>query len=87
METLEGDIYGESEKKNVLNIHAPNQTKMIRFNKKIFMTKFRKDIMKRSKLRNKFDRNRNHENWYNFKIQRNYCVNVLGKRINNIIKT
>ena len=49
METL-GDIYGESEKKNVLNIHAPNQTKMIRFNKKIFMTKFRKDIMKSQNL-------------------------------------
>ena len=37
------------------------------------MTKLRKEIMKRSKLRNKFNRNRNHQNWYNFKIQRNYC--------------
>ena len=35
--------------------------------------------MKRSKLRNKFNRNRNHENWCNFKFQRNYCVNLLRK--------
>ena len=74
METLEGVTYGGSEKKfTVLNIHAPTQTKMIRFNKNRFMTKLRKEIMKRSKLRNKFNRNRNHQNWYNFKIQRNYC--------------
>ena len=38
-------------------------TKMIRFNNNVFMTKeLRKKIMKRSKLRNKFNRNRNHEN-------------------------
>ena len=74
METLEGVTYGGSEKKfTVLNIHAPTQTKMIRFNKNRFMTKLRKEIMKRSKLRNKFNRNRNHENWCNFKMQRNYC--------------
>ena len=35
--------------------------------------------MKGSKLRNKFNRNRNHENWCNFKFQRNYCVNLLRK--------
>ena len=35
--------------------------------------------MKRSKLRNKFNRNRNHENWCTFKFQRNYCVNLLKK--------
>ena len=39
----------------------------------------RKEIMKRSKLRNKFNRNRNYENWCNFKFQRNYCVNLLRK--------
>ena len=44
------------------------------------MTKeLRKEIMKRSKLRNKFNRNRNHENWCNFKTQRSYCVNFLRK--------
>ena len=35
--------------------------------------------MKRSKLRNKFKRNRNHENWSNFKIQKNYSANLLSK--------
>ena len=54
--------------------------KMIKFNNIVFVTKeLRKEIMKRSELRNKFNRNRNHENWCNFKFQRNYCVNVLRK--------
>ena len=82
LETLEVDTYGEFEKKftNVLNTHAPIKTKMIRFNNNVFITKeLRKEIMKRSKLRNKFNRNRNHENWCNFKFQRNYCVNLLRK--------
>ena len=35
--------------------------------------------MKRSKLRNKFNRDRNHENWSNSKFQRNYFVNLLRK--------
>ena len=39
----------------------------------------RKEIVKRSKLRNKFNRNRNHGNWCNFKFQRNYCVKLLRK--------
>ena len=44
------------------------------------MTKeLRKEIMKRSKIRNKFKRSRNHENRCNFKFQRNYCVNLLRK--------
>ena len=82
METLQGGTYGEFEKKftNALNTHAPNKTKMIRFNNNVFMNKeLRKEIMKRSKLRSKFNRNRNHENWCNFKFPRNYCVNLLRK--------
>ena len=65
LETLEGDTYGEFKKRltNVLNIHAPIKTKMKRFNNNAFMTmELGKEIMKRSKLRNKFNRNRNHEN-------------------------
>ena len=65
---------------NVLNTHAPIKTKMIRFNNNVFITKeLRREIMKRSKLRNKFNRNRNHENCCNFKFQRNYCVTLLRK--------
>ena len=71
--------YGEFEKKiNILNIHGPTKTKMIRFKNNAFMTKeLRKEIMKRSKIRNKFNRNRNLENECNFKLERNYCVNLL----------
>ena len=47
---------------NVLNIRAPIRTKMIRFNNNVFITKeLRKEIMKRSKLRNKFNGNIIHE--------------------------
>ena len=81
LEILEGDTYGEFEKNtNVLNTHAPIKIKMIRFNNNDFMTKeLRKEIIKISKLRNKFNRNKNYENWCNFKFQRNYCVNLLMK--------
>ena len=36
LETLEGDTYGEFEKKNVLNTHAPIKIIMISFNKNVF---------------------------------------------------
>ena len=70
-ETLEVDTYGQFGKKftNVLNTRASMKTKMIRLYNNAFMTKvLRKDIMKKSKLRSKFNRNRNHENWWNFKF-------------------
>ena len=52
---------------------------MRRFNNSALMTKkLRKEITKRSKLKNNF-KNRNHENWYKCKAQRNYCVNLLRK--------
>ena len=42
------------------------------------MTKtFRKTIMKRSKLRNKFNEERNIENCSEYKRQRNLCLNLL----------
>ena len=41
--------------------------------------KLRKKTMKRLKLKNNFNNNRNHENWCRYKIQRNYCVNLLRK--------
>ena len=44
------------------------------------MTKeLRKEIMLRSKLKNKFNKERNHINWYNYKRQRNRCLSILGK--------
>ena len=42
------------------------------------MTKtFRKTIMKRSKLRNKFNEERNIENCSEYKRQRSLCLNLL----------
>ena len=34
-------------------------------------------IMKRSKLKNKVNKERNPKNWSNYKQQRNYCSNLL----------
>ena len=65
---------------NALNISAPLKMKMLRFNSSAFMTKkLWKEIMKRSKLKNNFNKNRNHENWCQYKTQRNYCVILLRK--------
>ena len=44
------------------------------------MTKaLRKPIMVRSKLKNKYNKNRTEENWDSYKKQRNFCVNLLRK--------
>ena len=39
----------------------------------------RKAIMVRSKLKNKYNKNRTEENWDSYKKQRNFCVNLLRK--------
>ena len=68
---------------NDLNIYAPLKTKMLRFN--WFMTKkLRKEIMKRSRSKNNFNKNRNHENWCKYKTQRNYCVIFSENQKSNI---
>ena len=38
-----------------------------------------KEIMLRSKLKNKFNKERNHINWCNYKCQRNRCLSILRK--------
>ena len=64
--------------KVTLNKLAPLKQKLIRNNNQPFMTKtLRKAIMKRSKLRNKFNKERNIENWSEYKRQRNLCSNLL----------
>ena len=40
---------------------------------------FRKAIMVRFKLKNKYSKNRTEENWDSYKKQRNFCVNLLRK--------
>ena len=44
----------------------------------MFMTKnLRKAIMARSKLQNKYSKNRQPENWIRFKKQRKKCIKIL----------
>ena len=51
------------------------------------MTKeLRKAIMKRSQLKNRYNKNRNYENWYLHKKQSNFCVSLLRKTKRNYFK-
>ena len=64
----------------VLDQHAPIKKKYIRANDGKFMTKeLKKAIMHRSKLKNKFNRNRTDDNWNKYKQQRNKCVAMLRR--------
>ena len=63
-----------------LNKHAPMKEKIFRHNNNAFMTKeLRKEILLRSKLKNEFNKERNHISWYNYKRQRNRCLSILRK--------
>ena len=71
-----------------LNEHAPLKKKKIRYNRKVFMSKtLRKLVMKRSKLRNTFNKKRSSENWQNYKRQRNICSNILKSTKNTFFET
>ena len=82
---------------NVLNIYGPLKRQMLRFKNSAFIAKkLRKENMKRSKLKNNFNKNRNYESRCKFKTQRNYCVNFFRKsehqyfrnrNVNNVCKT
>ena len=64
----------------ILNYHAPLKTKYLRANEQPFMSKeLRKAHMKRSRLRNKYRKNKNDISEVAFKKQRNYCVSLLKK--------
>ena len=64
--------------KRVLDKHAPCKKKYVRANDGPFMTKeLRKANMKRTRLKNRFNKNRTNENWTAFKKQRNFCVKLL----------
>ena len=64
----------------VLDKHAPRKQKYIRANNSNFITKaFRKEIMHRSRLRNKFLRERTNECKIAYNKQRNICVSLLHK--------
>ena len=61
-----------------LDKYAPRKAKHARGNQMPFMTKdLSKNIMKRSRLRNKYLKNNNEENRKLYAKQRNYCVSLL----------
>ena len=52
--------------------------KILRYNNKPFMHKaLRKVIMARSRLNNKFNKNRSAKNWNSYKKARNFCLKLL----------
>ena len=66
-------------KKNVNN-YAPCKQKYVRGNHLPFMNKtLSKEIMRRTRLRNKFFRNRNDYNKREFSKERNYYVSLVRK--------
>ena len=72
---------------SVLNKHVPIKVKMLRHNSNSFMAKnLRKAIIHRSKFKNRFNKCRTHENWCNYKTQRNYCVSLLRKTKQQYLK-
>ena len=65
---------------NILNRHAPRKRKLARGNQMPFITKdLSKAIMKRSRLRNNFLKNKTEQNKTLYTKQRNYCVSLLKK--------
>ena len=67
---LESNYYSEFGKAFliVLNKQAPLKTKFLRHNNNPFMTKeLQKAVMKRSHLKNRYNKNRNYENWFYIK--------------------
>ena len=68
----------DSSVKSILNEQAPLKKKYLRANDGPFMTKeLRKANMKRTRLKNCFNKTRTNENWAAFKRQRNLCVKIL----------
>ena len=63
---------------NIFNKYAPIRKKYVRANEAPSMTKeLHKAIMRRSRLRNKFLKDRTENNQKNFKLQRNFCKKLL----------
>ena len=80
---LSSTTHNDCERKTFLSLfnkHAFLKKKILRHNNVFFMTKeLRKEIMKRSKLKNKYDKSRNYRNWFFYKKQRSHCLTLLRK--------
>ena len=71
---------------DVVNKHAPLKTKVLRGNNTPFFNKqLRKEIHRRSSLKNKFNRKPNNLNWEKYKKQRNKCVKLRKRSIKTYI--
>ena len=65
---------------------VPVQTKILRYNNNPFMNKaFRKAIMTRSRLKNKFNKNSSAKNWNSYKKERNFCLSYYVKLRKNTL--
>ena len=52
------------------------------------MTKeLRKGIMKKSELKNMYNKDRKHESWYLYNKQMNFCVTLVRKTKRNYFKS
>ena len=72
---------------SIVDKHAPIKRKHIRANNSAFMTKeLRAAIMQRSKLRQKFLKERTNDSKHLYKRQRNLCVSLLRKTKRNYFK-
>ena len=72
----------------ILGKYAPMKEKSIRANESPFMTKnLKKEMMNRSRLRNKYLRNSSEENKLAYNKQRNICTSLLKKKRNHVLKT
>ena len=64
----------------IFDKYSPSKTKILRGNNAPFMSKtLSKEIMHRSRLKNKLNKNPTDENRNLYKKQRNFCVNLLKK--------
>ena len=68
-----------------LHMYAPRKKKYIRGNNSPFMNRIlSKEIMKRSRLRNKFLKSKSEADKKNYVKQRNYCVSLLRRKRNTM---
>ena len=70
--------------KSILDLHAPLKSKTLRGNQAPFMSKdLSRAIMTRSRLKNKFNRQKTKANWKAYTRQRDKCVQLRKKAIKN----
>ena len=72
----------------IVEKHAPIKHKVLKGNQAPFMTRdLSKQIMVRSRLRNKFNKHKTTENWKAYKSRRNKCTSMRRNNIRKHIST